>query len=113
MEEMTGEGQKGGDGTLHVWVRFAAKLTACHTDTYGDGQHTSGAMDGSSRTLRRAHIVSLIRVHVGVDKRCRAIDSEPPTLQAKNRTRDVPLGRWNVTYGFDSRENSQPARHRT
>ena len=32
-----------------MWVRFAAKLTTCHTDTYGDGQHTSGAMEELSR----------------------------------------------------------------
>ena len=36
-----------GDGTF-TWVRFAAKLTPCHTRTFGNGQHTSGAMDEMS-----------------------------------------------------------------
>ena len=28
-------------------------------------------------------------------------------------TVSISAGRWNVTYGFDSRESSPPARHRT
>ena len=29
----------------YTWVRFAGKLTPCHTHSHGNGQHTSGAME--------------------------------------------------------------------
>ena len=45
---------------------------------------------------RRAHIVSLIGVHVAVGQRCRAVDEESPALPNMSM-RNVPAGRWNVT----------------
>ena len=43
-------------------------------------------------------MICLIRVHVGIGQCCRARDAESPALQAKNRARNVPSGRWNVTH---------------
>ena len=59
----------------------------------------------------RAHIASLIIVHVGVSQRCCARDEESPAPLPTMSTRNVPAGRWNVTHGFDSRESSPPATH--
>ena len=42
---------------------------------------------------------SLIRVHVGVGQCCRAVDVESRALQAKNRKRDIPSGRWRTCQG--------------
>ena len=70
-------------------------------------------MDESSRTgreNRQAHIESLIRVDIGVGQRCRACDEESTALPAeKTSTRNVPLGRWNVTHAFDSQASSPTA----
>ena len=43
---------------------------------------------------RRAHLVSPIRVHVGVGQRCRALDVESPTNLPTTSTHNVPAGRW-------------------
>ena len=43
--------------------------------------------------------ICLIRVHVGIGQCCRAGDVESPALQAKNRARDVPSGRWRKCLG--------------
>eukprot|EP00964_Phaeocystis_antarctica_P161347 scaffold133318_cov72-Phaeocystis_antarctica.AAC.2 len=43
---------------------------------------------------RRAHIFSLISVHVGVGQRCRAPDGESPATLPTTSTRNVPAGRW-------------------
>ena len=55
---------------------------------------------------RRAHIASLIGVHVAVGQRCRAGDEESPALPNMSM-RNVPAGRWNVTcVGSSLRQNS-------
>ena len=38
----------------YTWVRFAGKLTPCHTHSHGNGQHTSGAMDELSGKVQNA-----------------------------------------------------------
>ena len=43
---------------------------------------------------RRAHIASLILVHIGVGQRCRALNVESPALLPTTSTRNVPAGRW-------------------
>eukprot|EP00964_Phaeocystis_antarctica_P002396 scaffold1237_cov67-Phaeocystis_antarctica.AAC.3 len=77
-------------------------------------------MDESSRQLkRRAHISRLVRIHIGVDQRCRTRDVKPPaklpTMSTHNRCRahdgespailptmskrNVPAGRWMTVQG--------------
>ena len=51
-------------------------------------------MNVQGRFERRAHKVSLIRVHVGVGQRCRAEDVESPAPLPTVSTRNVPAGRW-------------------
>jgi len=54
-----------------------------------------GAMEEISRTVeRRAHIVSLIRVDVGVGQRRRAYHIKSTTLPGKASARNLPSGRW-------------------
>ena len=48
---------------------------------------------------RRAHISRFVRIHVGVGQCCRAVDVESRALQAKNRKRDIPSGRWRKCLG--------------
>ena len=57
-----------------------------------------GAMDASSGKVQKAstHPACSVRIHVGVNQRCRARDVDPPTLPAA-RTTSVPSGQWNVT----------------
>ena len=38
----------------YTWVRFAGKLTPCHTHSHGNGQHTSGAMEEMSGNVQNA-----------------------------------------------------------
>ena len=104
-----------GDGTF-TWVRFAAKLTPCHrthiakvsipvgrwnvthgfdsressppaTQTYGDSQHTSGAMDESSGkgSKMQAHISSGVVMDIAAFKVSHSVgvDQDATALQAK------------------------------
>eukprot|EP00964_Phaeocystis_antarctica_P040351 scaffold23068_cov70-Phaeocystis_antarctica.AAC.2 len=48
---------------------------------------------------RRAHLGSLVRVHVGVGQRCRAVDTESPAILPSMSTRNVPAGRWMIVQG--------------
>ena len=48
---------------------------------------------------RRAHIVSPIRVDVGVGQRCRAFHIKSTTLPKKASARHVPSGRWSKGLG--------------
>ena len=68
----------------YTWVRFAGKLTPCHTTHIATVSTPAGRwMKCHRRFKRRAHIASLIGVHVAVGQRCRAVDGESPTLPAK------------------------------
>ena len=52
---------------------------------------------------------SLIRVHVGVNQRCRADDVEPAAVPLqKASTRNVPAGRWSLE-GFEIWPNNDGA----
>ena len=42
----------------YTWVRFAGKLTPCHTHSHGNGQHTSGAMEEMSRGFKMQTLTS-------------------------------------------------------
>ena len=59
---------------------------------------------------RRAHINSLIIVHVGVGQRCRAMDQESSTTLPTMSTRNVPEGRWINNQGQSKGEHTTPAR---
>ena len=90
-----------GNGTLHAWVRFGAKLTVhCH-DTQptvsiplGRWMKVQGQFEAST------HVSSLISIHVGVGQCCRARavegDVEPPALP---RNAFLLLGRWMQVQG--------------
>eukprot|EP00964_Phaeocystis_antarctica_P069702 scaffold42375_cov66-Phaeocystis_antarctica.AAC.1 len=39
-----------------------------------------------------------IRIHVGVDQRCRARDGESPAILPTMSTCNVPSGRWTIGY---------------
>eukprot|EP00964_Phaeocystis_antarctica_P125226 scaffold88852_cov71-Phaeocystis_antarctica.AAC.3 len=54
----------------------------------------------AKREHTRAHLVSLIIVHVGVGQRCRARDEESPASLPTMNTRNVPAGR--CTMGHDA-----------
>eukprot|EP00964_Phaeocystis_antarctica_P107180 scaffold71942_cov69-Phaeocystis_antarctica.AAC.2 len=78
-----------------TWVRFAEKLTPCHTT------HTATVSTPAGRWMkvqgifkRRAHLASLILVHVRVGQRCRARDVESSAVLPTMSTRNVPAGRW-------------------
>ena len=49
---------------------------------------------------RRAHINSLIIVHVGVGQRCFALDPESPAILSTTSKRNVPAGRWMKVQGM-------------
>ena len=78
-----------GDGTLHM-IRFAGKLTPCHTQSHGDGQHTSGAMDESSGkgSKMQAHITSGVVMDITAFEVSHAVgaDKDATALQAKKRS---------------------------
>ena len=48
--------------------------------------------EGLNKSKRRAHIASLIRIHVSVGQRCRAGDVEPAAILPKKQARNVPAG---------------------
>ena len=78
----------GGHGTLHAWIRFGAKLTLpCHDSPPATVSTPTG--DGG-KGRRRAHLLSLISVHVGVGQRDRALDKESPAILQIMSTRDIP-----------------------
>ena len=78
----------------YTWVRLSGKLTNCH-NAHSTGQHSSVGrwMEFQGYFKWRAHLVSLISVHVGVGQHCRARDVESPALPTMS-TRNVPAGRW-------------------
>ena len=51
-------------------------------------------MQVQGRLRRKAHLDSLISVHVGVGQRCRARDVESPTILPTMSARNVPAGHW-------------------
>eukprot|EP00964_Phaeocystis_antarctica_P120971 scaffold84692_cov66-Phaeocystis_antarctica.AAC.10 len=58
---------------------------------------------------RRAHIASLIIVHVGVGQRCRAPDEESPAILPTVSTRNVPAGQWKTCHRrFKTRAHVYP-----
>ena len=71
----------------YTWVRFAGKLTSCHAHIYGDGQHTSGAMDESSGkgSKMQAHITSGVVMDITAFEVSHAVrvDKDATALQAK------------------------------
>ena len=71
----------------YTWVPFAGKLTFCHAHIYGDGQHTSGAMDESSGkgSKMQAHISSGVVMDIAAFKVCHPVggDKDATALQAK------------------------------
>ena len=78
----------------YTWVRLSGKLTNCH-NAHSTGQHSSVGrwMEFQGYFKWRAHLVSLISVHVGVGQHRRARDVESPALPTMS-TRNVPSGRW-------------------
>ena len=84
----------------YTWVRFAGKLTPCHTHRWQQSAHQWGAGRKKGKSRRRAHIDSLISVHVGVGQRCRARDVEPPTRLPIMSTHIVSAGRWVKVQGM-------------
>ena len=59
-----------------------------------------GAMDASSGKVQKAstHPACSVRIHVGVNQRCRALDVDPPTLPAARIT-SVSIGAMDESSG--------------
>ena len=81
-----------GDGTLHVGS-IRGKAHILPDDAHSNGQHFSGAMDVTC-------VGSIWR------------QNSLRTATTHRKTVSIPVGRWNVTHGFDSRESSPPATHK-
>ena len=69
-------------------------------------------MDESSKTVEKGEHTSiasleytLVLISVAVPQLKR-----PPPCKPKERARDIPSGRWNVTHEFDSWQSSHPAK---
>ena len=60
-------------------IRFAGKLTPCHTQSHGDGQHTSGAMERyawvrlgtKTHPALPRHTANTVSIPVGRWRKCR------------------------------------------
>ena len=74
-----------GDGTLHMWVRFVWESSPPATQTHGDGQQTSGAMDDSSGkgSKVQAHIISGVVMDITAFKASHSVDIDATALRAK------------------------------
>eukprot|EP00964_Phaeocystis_antarctica_P030641 scaffold17321_cov70-Phaeocystis_antarctica.AAC.2 len=74
--------------------------TALQAARAGSQASHAGAMEEMSWNVqRRAHIASLISVHVCVGERCRAQDVESSAILPTMSTRNVPAGRWMKVQG--------------
>ena len=81
------KGQFSGAMEHYTWVRFAAKLTACHRTHIAKVSIPVGRWRtclGKGR--RQTHILRFVRIHVGVGQRCDALNVEPPALQVKKQS---------------------------
>ena len=60
---------------------------------------------------RRAHIFRGVRIHVGVDQRCRARapDVKPPATLPSMSTHNVPVGRWMEVHGKFKMQTPTPS----
>ena len=110
-----------GDGTLHAWVRFGAKLTqSCHSTTptvkipVGDGlQFKEGSKCNFLHTAHTQGNTQSIQRGDGTLHRVRFAGKLTHCQTTHIAMVSISVGRWNVTHGFDSQESSQPATERT